>query len=178
MPALAYEEKYSVEDYQKWEGDWELIYGDAYAMAPSPMYSHQFVSGKIYRQIDEQLDSCKNCAAIFEMDWEISDDTVVRPDSMVICYEPEEKLTKKPEIIFEINSPSTSRRDEILKFDLYQNEGVKWYILVYPNNRKAKVYQLIDHTYKKVGDFSDEHYQFDLQECSIDFDFSLIWRKI
>lgn len=34
MSSLAYMEKYSVEDYQQWEGNWELIYGDAYAMTP------------------------------------------------------------------------------------------------------------------------------------------------
>ncbi len=177
MSTLAYEEKYTVRDYQNWEGNWELIYGDAYAMAPSPMYSHQFISGKIYRQLDEQTEACQKCFAIFEMDWEISEETTVRPDSMLICYEPEEKLTKKPEIIFEVISPSTSKRDEILKFDLYQKEGVRWYILVYPDNRKAKVYKLIDYSYRKIGDFSDEQYHFDLEKCNIEFDFSLIWRK-
>ena len=177
MSTVAYEEKYTVRDYQNWKGDWELIYGDAYAMAPSPMYSHQFINGKIYRQLDEQTEACLKCSAIFEMDWEISEETTVRPDNMVICYEPEEKLTKKPEIIFEVISPSTSKRDEILKFELYQNEGVNWYILVYPENRKAKVYQLIDYSYRKVGDFSDEHCLFELEKCHIDFDFNLIWRK-
>ncbi len=177
MPTTAYEEKYTVRDYQKWEGKWELIYGDAYAMAPSPMYSHQYISGKIYRQLDEQTEKCPKCSPIFEMDWEISEETTVRPDCMVICYEPEEKLTKKPEIIFEIISPSTSKRDEVLKFDLYQKEGVSWYILVYPANNKAKVYQLIDYTYRKIGDFSDEHHLFELEKCTIDFNFDLIWRK-
>jgi len=53
---LAYEEKYTISDYQTWQGDWELIYGDAYAMSPSPVYIHQFVNGKIFRQLDEKLD--------------------------------------------------------------------------------------------------------------------------
>ncbi len=177
MSNLAYSEKYTVDDYNIWEGDWELIYGDAYAMAPSPMYDHQFISGKIYRQLDESLDECPKCHAIFEIDWQISYESVVRPDSMVICYEPDEKLTKKPEIIFEVISKSTVKRDEILKFDLYQNEGVKYYILVYPEEKCAKVYQLIDFVYRKMGDFSDENFIFDLDFCKIDFDFSFIWRR-
>jgi len=48
---LAYEERYSIEEYEQWEGDWELIYGDAYGMAPSPGFEHQSISGKIFRQI-------------------------------------------------------------------------------------------------------------------------------
>ena len=177
MSNLAYNEKYTVDDYNIWEGDWELIYGDAYAMAPSPMYSHQFVSLKIARQLDESLDECPKCHAIFEMDWQISYESVVRPDSMVICYEPDEKLTKKPEIIFEVISKSTVKRDEILKFDLYQSEGVKYYVLVYPEEKYAKVYQLVDFVYRKMGDFSDESFIFDFDLCKIDFDFSFIWRR-
>ena len=177
MNNLAYDERYTYSDYQEWEGDWELIYGNAYAMAPSPMYSHQYINGKTYRQLDEKLENCAKCSAVIEMDWKISDDTVVRPNSMVICYEPDEILTKKPEIIFEVISPSTGKRDEILKFDLYQNEGVKYYILVYPDNRKAKLYQLIEYKYRKIGDFSDEIYTFDAEGCKIDFDFGFIWRK-
>jgi Uma2 family endonuclease len=177
MSNLAYDEKYTVEDYNHWEGDWELIYGDAYAMAPSPMYGHQFVNLKIARQLDEKLDDCSKCHSVIEMDWQISKDSVVRPDSMVICYEPDDRLTKKPEIVFEVTSKSTVRRDEILKFDLYQSEGVKYYILVYPEIKKAKVYQLIDLAYKKIGDFSDEVYTFEAESCKIDFDFNFIWRK-
>ncbi len=177
MSNLAYNEKYTVEDYNIWEGDWELVYGDAYAMAPSPMYGHQFVNLKIARQLDEKLDNCDQCHSVIEMDWQVSNDSIVRPDSMVICYEPDEKLTKAPEIIFEVASKSTVRRDEVLKFNLYQEEGVKYYILVYPESKKAKVYELIDFVYRKIGDFSDEVFTFKVDRCKIDFDFSFIWRK-
>ena len=177
MSTLAYSEKYTIDDHRLWDGNWELVYGDAYAMAPSPLYDHQFVNLKIARQLDEKLDSCKICSAVIEMDWEVSADTVVRPDSMVICYEPEDRLVKRPEIIFEVISPSSSKRDEILKFDLYQNEGVPYYILTYPESKKAKVYKLIDFKYQKIDDFSDETYRFETKECMIDFDFSFIWRR-
>ena len=70
----------------------------------------------------------------------------------------------------------TVRRDEILKFELYQNEGVAYYTIVYPKKKIAKVYRLKEGRYIKVDDFSDEVYNFDMKECSIDFDFSKIWR--
>ncbi len=171
-----YADYYTVEDYQYWEGDWELIHGFPYAMAPSPMFTHQNINMKIARQLSEKLDSCPKCQAVFEMDWEISSDTVVKPDMIVICYEPDEKLTKKPELIFEIVSPSTVKRDEILKFELYQHEGVSYYTIVYPKKNIAKVYKLKDGRYIKVDDFSDETYNFNIDECNIDFDFSKIWR--
>jgi len=175
--SLAYQEHYTYEDYQCWDGDWELIKGTPYAMVPSPFYDHQHINGKIFRQLDEQLDDCTKCYAVIEMDVMLAEDTVVRPDTMVICYEPEKKLTKAPNIVFEVISKSTSRKDEILKFDLYQSEGVEYYILVYPEDKKAKLYKLIDFKYRKVGDFNNENYLFQLDNCEIDFDFSFIWRK-
>jgi len=176
MLAKKYEDYYTVEDYKYWDGDWELIYGFPYAMAPSPMVTHQNINMKIARQIDEKLDNCPKCQPLFEIDWEISSDTVVKPDLLVICYEPDEKITKRPELIFEIASKSTIKRDETLKFELYQHEGVKYYTIVYPKKNIAKVYKLKDGRYIKVNDFSTENYTFNLDDCSIDFDFSKIWR--
>lgn len=175
--SLAYHEFYTIADYQLWKGDWELIHGEAYAMSPSPLYDHQHINGKIFRRLDEQLDNCLYCSAVIETDVSLSEDTVVRPGSMVICYEPDDKLTKAPDIVFEVISKSTAKRDEILKFELYQSEGVKYYILVYPDSNKAKLYKLIDFKYQKIADFSSESYQFDLGKCQINFDFSFIWRR-
>ena len=176
MLTQRYIELYSVEDYQHWEGDWELIYGSPYAMAPSPMVTHQSINMKIARQLDEKLDNCPKCQTLFEIDWEISSDTVVKPDTLVICYEPDEKLTKKPELIFEIASPSTVKRDETLKYELYQQEGVAFYVIVYPIKQVAKVYKLHEGRYIKAGDFSDEIFTFELDDCKIEFDYSTIWR--
>jgi len=174
--AETYIEHYTVIDYQHWEGNWELVYGIPYAMAPSPMVTHQSISGKIFVALSKALQDCPNCQPLFEIDWEVGSDTVVRPDTLVICYEPDEKLTKKPELIFEIASPSTVRRDEVLKYELYQQEGVKYYVIVYPEMGVAKVYELHQGRYIKVGDFSDEIYQFDVDGCEIGFNFSGIWR--
>jgi Uma2 family endonuclease len=175
--SVGYIEHYKVEDYNLWKGDWELIEGKPYAMAPSPMVTHQSVNMKISRQLDELLDECEECQPFFEIDWIVSSDTVLRPDTLVICYEPDEKLTKKPEIIFEVASPSTVSKDERVKFEIYEREGVKYYIIVYPEDKVAKAYELKDGRYIKMGDFSDEKTLFELSVCDLAFDFSKIWRK-
>ena len=42
---LAFKEEhlphYNYEDYKQWEGDWELIDGIPYSMAPTPNITHQ-----------------------------------------------------------------------------------------------------------------------------------------
>jgi len=175
QPAM---ETYTVKDYLQWEGDWELIYGQPMAMAPSPSVTHQAMNMAIARQLDESLDDCQNCQALFEIDIEFAEDTVVRPDVLVICYHPEgERLTRAPSLIFEVISPNAARRDEVIKFDLYRKEGVIFYVLVYPDSKKAKVWQLVEGEYRKVGDFHDEQHCFELPGCAIDFDFSRIWKR-
>lgn len=89
-------EHYSVDDYRQWEGDWELIDGVAYAMAsspasamaPSPAFAHQSIGGEIYAQLHQSLEDCPHCQALYEIDVEFAEDTVVRPEVLVICYQP------------------------------------------------------------------------------------------
>ncbi len=175
--AIDYLPHYTYEDYKEWEGKWELIGGIAYAMAPAPMIEHQRVSNKIARVLDEVLEECKECVALLPVDWKISEDTIVQPDNMVYCGDIENPnyLTKAPKVIFEVISPSTALKDANLKFDLYEREGVLYYILVYPGDRVAKVYRWKDGRYQKVRDSSDESVEFDIGVCKFDFDFGRIW---
>jgi Uma2 family endonuclease len=178
MGALDYQELYSIEDYKLWDGNWELIYGHPYAVSPSPMVTHQLISSKIVVELNKKMENCKECLVLNEIDYEISNETIVRPDVLFICKKIDEHVNKTPEIIFEVLSKSTARRDETIKFELYQKEGVKYYILVHPQNRVAKVFKLSsDGRFIKQGDFENESFTFDISTCKGDFDFSTIWRK-
>ena len=49
---------YTYDEYVLWEGNWELIYGVPYAMAPAPMIKHQAISNKIAWQLQNVLQAC------------------------------------------------------------------------------------------------------------------------
>lgn len=171
-------ESYTVDDYRQWEGDWELIKGVAHPMAPSPTVLHQQVGFALSVELARALEHCPQCQALYETDVELSRDTVVRPDVQVICYTPQEdRLTRAPELVFEIVSTKSARRDEHIKFELYRSEAVAYFVLVYPEPRKAKVFRLIDGEYRKAGDFTDEQFRFDLSRCAVEVDFSALWRR-
>lgn len=173
--ALAYTEHYTARDYEQWQGDWELIYGAPYAMAPSPGVSHQRIERALLLQLDQGLKACSECEVLSEIDWYCSDDTVVRPDVLIACEILGEKLSKTPELIVEVVSPSSAKRDELVKFELYQQEGVKFYILAYPDEQKAKVYRLLEGRFIKVADFSQEVFEFVVKSCKLSLDFSQLW---
>ena len=173
-------EHYTYDDYAQWEGKWELIEGLPYAMSPSPMRIHQNITTEIIFRLRDQLESkrCTNCEVLGEFDYKIANDTVLRPDVVFTCNETNERyLTKAPQIIFEVISSNTAKRDEVYKFSLYEIEKVPYYVLVYPDDLKAKIYKLKDGKYDKEGDFTEEKYFFKDIECEIEMDFKKIFKR-
>jgi len=176
--ALAYIEHYTYEDYKQWEGDWELIYGVPYAMAPAPVKRHQMISGSIFTQFHTQLENCRKCEVLIEEDYKISNDTILKPDVAVVCNDLNPKyISKAPEIVVEVISPSTATRDEKLKFSIYEFEKVQYYILVYPDELKAKIFKHTGEKYIKVGDFLEEIYEFETSCGKVKLDFERIFKR-
>ena len=98
---------YTYKDYKLWEGDWELINGHPQAMSPSPKYDHQKFSQKFSTAASNLLVSenemC-NCEILYELDWLINDETIVRPDCMIVCGKIHgDYLTFPPTLILEIS---------------------------------------------------------------------------
>ncbi|MEN4054273.1 MULTISPECIES: Uma2 family endonuclease [Sulfurimonas] len=171
-------EYYTYEDYVKWEGDWELINGVPLAMSPAPMITHQALATNIAYELKNSSDNCKECLVLHEVDYKINDDTILRPDVVLTCNETNDAyLTKAPQIIVEVISHSTAKRDEKFKFEIYEKEKVKYYLLVYPDDLKAKIYKLDGKEYDKQGDFTTESYTFEESSCKASIDFERVFKK-
>jgi len=177
MGVYAYQEHYTYSDYKIWDGDWELIYGQAIAMAPSPMITHQAIANLIAFELTQSIQECDTCLVLSEEDWKVSEDTVVRPDVVLICNEPNDVfITKRPEVAVEVISKSTVKKDETVKYELYENEKVPYYIIVYPDDLKAKIYKLIDGKFESQGSFLDETYNLDTF-CETSIDFNRVFKR-
>ena len=91
------------------------------------------------------------CIVLYECDWIINNDTVVRPDVMIVCEPIEGNYpTKPPALILEILSPQSLLKDRNTKFNLYQSFGVKYYLIANIDKKEIEVFQLIDNRYKQV----------------------------
>ena len=178
MGALDYLKHYTYEDYALWEGKWELYEGFPVAMSPAPMIDHQAIANLMAYQLTDSIDECERCLVLSEEDYKLADDTVLRPDVVLICDEPNKAyITKAPEIIVEIISPSTAKNDEGYKFQKYEAEKVMYYIIVYPKDLYAKVYKLKDGKYDKQGDFSSQCYDFKETLCQASIDFEKVFKR-
>jgi Uma2 family endonuclease len=172
---LEYLPSYTYGDYLKWEGNWELIYGVPYAMSPSPSMAHQRAGKALLLIIEEQLKGCSECESFYELDWKIGADTVVRPDLMIVCkpFEEGDFNTKTPEFVVEIFSPSTANRDRTLKYDLYEKQGVRYYMIVYPEKKSAEVFEIKDGKYQRL-EIPGEH-RFRVSNCELKLDMGRVW---
>ncbi|MEN8120047.1 MAG: Uma2 family endonuclease [Bacteroidota bacterium] len=148
--------RYTYADYLTWVDDKrrELINGVVNLMTPAPARQHQKISGEIFTAFNIFLrkKKCEVYSAPFDVrlpkKGEKSDDkicNVVQPDITVICNP--DKLDDKgcigaPDLIVEILSPATRRKDLKDKYKLYEQSGVKEYWIVYPNEKIIYQYVL------------------------------------
>ncbi len=155
LPLRKPDELFTYAYYVTWpdEERWELIDGVPYDMTPAPNSYHQDISMNLSTEIKVFLKGkkCKVYAAPFDVrlpEANQSDDeilTVVQPDISVICDR--SKVDKNgckgaPDLIIEILSPTTSKKDRIIKFYTYERFGVKEYWLVSPDDKSVEVFIL------------------------------------
>ncbi len=154
-PASKLKQTFSYADYLTWPDDerWELIHGVAYDMSPAPAPQHQRILQKIFVQLDRFFTKhiCELFIAPFDVRLPEGDEddsrieTVVQPDISVIC-EPK-KIDRRgckgaPDLVVEILSPATAKKDAREKFALYETHGVKEYWLAHPFEQLIEVFEL------------------------------------
>ena len=118
----------------------ELIDGVHY-VTPSPYIPHQIIVGRLFVAIANFLATRKDLGRMFlsPVDVVMSDHDVVVPDFTFVAADQQSILTEanvqgSPALVVEVLSPSTRRRDEGIKRNLFAQQGVKEYWLV---DRKA-----------------------------------------
>lgn len=151
---------YSYADYLTWrfKETVELIKGKIMLMSPAPNVKHQDISANLTALLHNffKHKQCRVYAAPFDVRLYdrkkallASQDihTVVQPDLCVICNP--DILDKRgcngsPDWIIEILSKGNSKRDIQLKYQLYQENGVQEYWIVYPNDQAIHQFVLDD----------------------------------
>ncbi len=123
----------------------ELIDGE-HVVTPTPVLRHQRICRRILVAIDIYLQS-HPLGEVFGAPFDVilSDHDIVEPDILFVSNERREVLQDwvrgAPDLVVEILSPSTRRRDEVTKRHLYDHSGVREYWVVDPEIDVVKVYR-------------------------------------
>ena len=185
--------KYSYADYLTWQMDEmvEIIKGKVFKpAAAAPRRIHQEVTLKVARKLADYLDQkpCKIFVAPFDVRLPVKSKrnedifTVVQPDICVVCDR--SKLDDAgcigaPDLIIEILSPGSNRKELKYKYEVYEESGVKEYWVIHPNEQTLLIYTLTLGKYVpsklfSPGDIVDsvciEGFYLDLEEVFKDLD--------
>ena len=125
----------------------ELIDGEHY-VTPSPNIRHQVILGNVHLLIASWLET-HPIGRVFlsPLDVVFSDFDVVEPDLLYVSSKraPDILTTLNvrgtPELVVEIGSKSTRKRDETIKLRLYERAGVSDYWLIDPQTDVIRVYR-------------------------------------
>ncbi|MDA3955580.1 Uma2 family endonuclease [Oceanispirochaeta sp.] len=192
IPVKKSDHKFTYGEYRLWPEDerWELIEGTAYNMSPAPSRRHQKILVLLLNKMSKILEDshCEVYPAPFDVFFPDSDsidhkeinsvETVVQPDLSVIC-DPEKLIDKgcygPPDLIIEILSPSTAKKDLNEKFRLYESRGVKEYWVVDPGNRYIREFRLQE---RRVYDFGVILEEKGVIQSEVFSDFQVTWEEL
>lgn len=119
----------------------ELIYGRLY-VSPSPNPRHQVVVAAVWSILHRIAGASGGIAFVAPLDVVLADHSVVQPDVIYIGAANRgiigERLEGAPDLVVEVVSPGTSRRDRGEKLALYAESGIKEYWIVDPGERQIE----------------------------------------
>jgi Uma2 family endonuclease len=164
---------YTYADYAKWrfEEYVELIKGKIYKMSPAPRRMHQTLAGNLFRSIDKYIPKGKDCKVYFapfdvrlpqyNANGELKTDiyTVVQPDICVICDPAkldDAGCLGAPDLVVEILSPSTAKKDLNEKFKIYEESGIREYWVVFPEAQVLHIYSLQNDQYELAAQYEKD----------------------
>ena len=156
------EQPVTYDDYAAMPDDgnrYEIIDGVLEMMSPGPMTVHQGVSGELFLF----LQSCRSEYVMFLAPFDVilSRTTVLQPDILMI-HRSRIEIVKPhgvegaPDLVVEILSPSTRKRDKVVKAAAYAKHRVPEYWLVDPEARTLEQYRLDGERYELAQTYEEE----------------------
>jgi len=134
---------------------YELIDGDLY-MNPSPSVRHQLASIRLATLLQQHV-SATGCGLVLDAPLDVvlgegEKRSVVQPDIFFVSSErtgivAKNEIVGAPDLIVEILSPGTARRDLRLKKALYARSGVREYWIVDVDREHIELHRLVADEY-------------------------------
>jgi Uma2 family endonuclease len=152
MPRVS--DDWTVDDLENLPDDglqYELLDG-ILLVTPAPIPAHQAIAGELYVLL---RDACPAEFKVFfaPLDWQPDRRTSLQPDLLVVARDDigTKNITQPLPLAVEVLSPSTRRKDRVLKFSKYADCDVASYWIVDPDGPRIEAYDLVDGAYQDAG---------------------------
>ena len=147
---------------------YELIDGKKFRL-PSMTPAQDRIKGRVMLGIGKYLIENKRGYFFSNVEVHFDEKNIFVPDFVVVLKENEQILAQgdfiygAPDMVVEILSRSTKKRDVTIKKDAYERNGVREYWIIDPYMKAISVYHLRDGKYE----FDDEYILFDDKEFEL-----------
>jgi Uma2 family endonuclease len=137
----------------------ELIDGEI-LVSPAPLLTHQLVLGNLYYFL--RISVPGGVVAFAPVDVQLDDSNVFQPDLLWIaegnerCTVTEQRVIGAPDLVVEIVSKGTERRDRVQKFQLYEKYGVREYWIIDLKLKTVQVWSLQGSEFISLGSYTVE----------------------
>ncbi|WP_018131021.1 Uma2 family endonuclease [Effusibacillus pohliae] len=145
-PLSVKESGWTVEEYLKLpeDGNQYEIVGGRLELKPSPTTTHQRISQQLERTL---IDSCEQEYIILHapVDVILSDTETRQPDILLVhrsrkSIVQEHGVVGPPDLVIEILSPNSAKRDRVMKKESYARFGIPEYWIVDPPHLTIELY--------------------------------------
>lgn len=136
----------------------ELLDGEL-VVSPPPTPIHQRIVTNLFALLLERVNSVGGELFTSPIGLYLDEENIPQPDFLWLgpntkCIVGPQYLSGPPELVIEILSPSTSRRDKRQKFRLYERHGVAEYWIIDPTNQFVDLWHLVDGAYQSIDTFT------------------------
>lgn len=140
----------TVADFESFpdDGNRYEIMGGMLSVSPAPTLDHQRIALRIAAALELYFDDVRTGEVfIAPVDVELSNFDVIEPDVVVVLdanasIKHKRRIVGAPDIVVEVISPSSAKRDRVRKAALYAINGVREYWLVDPERNMFEVLAL------------------------------------
>ena len=157
----------------------ELLQG-LLVVTPAPSLAHQLVSMVVGDVLLRHARAIGGRALAAPVDVVLSESTVVQPDLLLLTPErldrAGDRVTGAPDLVVEIVSPGSARRDRLWKLELYRRTDVREYWIVDPAERTGEFLLLRDGRFELAA-VADERY-LSPTFAGLDLDLAALWREL
>lgn len=137
----------------------EIINGIHYDLSPSPKFVHQKIVGNLHFNLRATC-HLEGEIILAPMDVHFDEDNIAQPDLIYITNANISIIRNgfvygAPDMVVEVLSPSTGRKDKTVKKAMFERFGVKEYWLFDPTYRTVDQFVLIDSEYRLAATLTD-----------------------
>jgi len=151
---------------------------------PAPGPRHQFVSYRLQRLLADYFAIVDPSGILFgaPLGVTLSKFDIFQPDLLYVSGRQlemleENRVNGSPELVVEIHSPSSYRRDRVFKMEAYSKAGIPHYWMVDAYEYTLEAYTLINGCYTRVAAGCDNSLLIHPNFPGLEIDLSSIWYK-